>query len=82
MRLGKQMGLSPFSVNLVIAIVQDQARRGYRPDDCPRAAEPDLRMVPLVTTLSHSSSARAWRVAWLISSLILLELLIANWLLA
>jgi hypothetical protein len=45
-RLGKIMGLSAFDASLVIAIVQDQARRGYAPAYCPTAGEPQLRMVP------------------------------------
>ncbi len=45
--LGKRLGLTPFDANLVIAIVQDQARRGYAPELCPSAGEAQLRMVPL-----------------------------------
>ena len=45
-RLGKTMGLTAFDGNLIIAIVQDQARRGYAPAYCPTAGEPQLRMVP------------------------------------
>ncbi len=45
--LGKRLGLSPFDANLVIAIVQDQARRGYAPELCPSQGEAQLRMVPL-----------------------------------
>ncbi len=46
LRLGKVFGLTPFDTNLVIAIVQDQARRGHAPAYCPAAGEPQLRMVP------------------------------------
>jgi hypothetical protein len=46
MRLARTMNLSPFDASLVIAIVQDQARRGHDPAVCPRMAEPQLRMVP------------------------------------
>ena len=31
--MAKQLGLRPFDANLVIAIVQDHARRGLRPDE-------------------------------------------------
>ncbi len=46
LKLGKVFGLTPFDANLVIAIVQDQARRGHAPAYCPTAGEPQLRMVP------------------------------------
>lgn len=45
-RLGKVMGLSPFDANLVIAIVQDQARRGNSGGGCAAAAGPRLALVP------------------------------------
>lgn len=47
LRLGRMLGLSPFDSNLVVAIVQDQARRGYAPSHCPLAGEKQLTMVPL-----------------------------------
>lgn len=45
-RTGRVMGLTAFDCNLVIAIVQDQARRGHAPAYCPAAAEDALAMVP------------------------------------
>ena len=47
LRVGRMLGLSPFDSNLVVAIVQDQARRGYAPSHCPLAGEKQLTMVPL-----------------------------------
>ena len=47
LRLGKMLGLSPFDSNLVIAIMQDQARRGVMPQRCPAAGERQLALVPL-----------------------------------
>ena len=47
LRLGSLLGLSVFDANLVIAIVQNQARRGHRPEECPARGESQLRMVPL-----------------------------------
>lgn len=44
-RLGRVLGLSAFDANLVIAIVQDQARRGRAPVDCPAAAASQLTMI-------------------------------------
>jgi hypothetical protein len=46
LRLGKLLGLSAFDSNLVIAIVQDRARRGHAPDRCPFEARGQLAMVP------------------------------------
>lgn len=54
-RLGKVLGLAPFDVNLVIAIVQDQARRGHEPAACPGAAHPQLAMIALP---AHGRRAR------------------------
>ena len=48
--MARAFGLSAFDANLIIAIVQDQARRGYAPAFCPTAGEPQLRMVPLPST--------------------------------
>ena len=44
---GKGLGLSAFDANLVVAIVQDQARRGYRPEMCAGAGSEQLKMIPL-----------------------------------
>lgn len=52
-RLGELLGLTPFSVSLIIAIVQDQARRGNAPEDCPSAGEVQLRMVRLPEPRKH-----------------------------
>ena len=44
-RMGKMFNLTPFDANMIIAIVQDQARRGIEPHLCPTAGEPQLRMI-------------------------------------
>ena len=44
-RLGRTMGLTPFDANMIIAIVQDQARRGRSADAAPAAARPQLDMI-------------------------------------
>ena len=49
LQVGRMLGLTPFDANLVLAIVQDQARRGHAPAYCAAAGEPQLRMVPLPT---------------------------------
>lgn len=47
MRTGKVMGLSPFDCSLILAIVQDRARRGIAADHCPAAGESQLALIPL-----------------------------------
>lgn len=44
--LGRLLDLSSFDTNLIIAIVQDQARRGYAPAACAAAGERQLAFVP------------------------------------
>lgn len=44
-RLGRTMGLSIFDSNLVIAVVQDQARRGHRGHACATAGEAHLGLI-------------------------------------
>lgn len=46
MKTGKQMGLTPFDCSLILAIVQDRARRGIAPEQCPAAGESQLALVP------------------------------------
>lgn len=46
-QFARRLRLTPFDAQLIIAIVQDQARRGHAPALCPAAGEPQLRMVPL-----------------------------------
>ncbi len=76
--LGRLMGLTPFDANLIIAIVQDQARRGYEPDYCPTAGEPQLSLIPLprrtrIPSMFHGR--RALTIAAVIASIIAFELL-------
>jgi len=63
LRIGEMLGLSPFDSNLVIAIVQDQARRGYAPAQCPAAGEDQLTMIRLPDAhLSPSQQSRKRRL--------------------
>lgn len=79
-RVGQLLGLTPFSISLIIAIVQDQARRGYAPEDCPIAGEQQLRMVRLPST--EGRGPKAMRVALAIAGLLAIELLVVKaWLL-
>jgi hypothetical protein len=61
MKLGRVLGLSAFDATLVIAIVQDQARRGYAPGHCPAAAEAQLTMVRLPGGENDGEALRARR---------------------
>lgn len=82
-RLGRMMGLNVFDCNLVIAIVQDQARRGQKPGDCPTAGEAQLCMVPLprrVTFLQTLRRRPAMLIAGILATLIMIEMALLNWL--
>lgn len=47
MRQGKAMGLTAFDCSLILAIIQDRARRGITLDQCPAESEPQLALIPL-----------------------------------
>lgn len=82
-KIGKMMGLTAFDANLVIAIVQDQARRGYAPEYCPTAGEAQLAMVPLPKRELSDVEAKTRRIGFIcgiISVLIGLELVLLKWL--
>jgi len=80
--MGRKFGLTAFDANLVIAVVQDQARRGHRPEVCPRMGEPQLRMIaaPDRDDATRTRRARRWlRVGLIVAVLSAMELL-ALWL--
>ena len=77
-RMAKAFGLTAFDANLIIAIVQDQARRGYAPAFCPTAGEPQLRMVPLPTPRTWPR-VRLVRVTAFFGVLIAAELIMLLW---
>lgn len=81
-RLGKVMGMTAFDANLVIAIIQDQARRGYAADYCPTAGEPQLQMVPLprLTSVIHNfAGRRALMLACAIATVLAAEIIFFKW---
>ena len=78
-RLGKVLGLTPFDASLVIAIVQDQARRGHAPASCPAAGEAQLRMVPRPADRPASPMRRPLAVAGLLAVLLAAELMLLSW---
>lgn len=82
-RLGRLMGLTPFDCNLVIAIVQDQARRGYVAAECPTAAADQLQMVPVPrysSVLSRLRQHPALLVGGILVTMLVGELLLLRWL--
>ncbi len=82
-RLGRMLGLTPFDANLVIAIVQDQARRGHAPPACPAAAQQQLELItpPQRTTLwRRITSSRAMTIALILATLLLAEIILLSWL--
>lgn len=79
LRLGRLLGLTPFDCSLVIAVVQDQARRGYAPADCPAAGAQQLQMIPLRTAGSVIASLKRinlWQLTTILGSVIAFELLV------
>lgn len=53
---GKSMGLSAFDCSLILAIIQDRARRGIPLDQCPSVSEPQLALIPLPAMRSFKSA--------------------------
>lgn len=81
-RMARLFDLTPFDANMIIAIVQDQARRGIAPHLCPAAGEPQLRMItpPKRTTILQAIGSRyGTRVIALLSILIAIEAAILLW---
>lgn len=79
LKMGKMFGLTAFDANLIIAIVQDQARRGYAPAHCPTAGEPQLRMVPPPQSPKWMTGPRTFLIAGIIAGFIALELVVLAW---
>jgi hypothetical protein len=83
LRLGRLLGLTPFDTNLIIAIVQDQARRGFAPEYCPLAGERQLAMVARPADRSDHARRQRWLYsAGLLATLLAIELLLIKWFLA
>ena len=79
-RLGGMLHLSAFDANLVIAVVQDQARRGVAPQRCPhRGAEP-LSMIALPRRRSTWTRRKLlWRAVIIGAALLIEGLIVAAW---
>ncbi|MEM6334798.1 MAG: hypothetical protein AAF823_15800 [Planctomycetota bacterium] len=83
-RLGRSLGLNPFDANLIIAIVQDQARRGTLPEYCASAGHDQLAMVPLpqaTTWLDWLRPPRLLNTLIFVACLLGLQALLVAWML-
>lgn len=77
LRLGRVMGLSPFAANLVIAVVQDRARRGVVRDDLTHAAAADLALIPQ----AQPRRGNVWATTAAVAALLVMQALVLLWLL-
>lgn len=82
--LARLMGLTPFDANLIIAIVQDQARRGLAAEYCAAAGRRQLAMIPRPRKPGRFHGRRSGRrsgfeIAGWIVVLLTLELLVLAW---
>jgi hypothetical protein len=84
LRVGTALGLTLFDANLVIAIVQDQARRGYSPARCPAAGAAQLALLPMPAPRAPSqflAAARRMVSALVVIAAVLgIEVLLLYWL--
>lgn len=62
-RMGRMLGLTAFDVSLVIAIVQDQVRRGHSTLNAPGAGAAQLGMIQLKKGGRGSGWSRWWPAA-------------------
>ena len=78
-KMGKSFGLTSFDANLVIAILQDQARRGNLPQYCPQLAHSQLQLIPLPhqNTPTHTNKLK---LGFAIASVIAVEIAVLWWL--
>lgn len=78
MRTGKVMGLTPFDCSLILAVVQDRARRGIAPEYCPAAGESQLALIPLpqVRPMFSAFTTNPLQVALLAAGMIALQALL------
>jgi hypothetical protein len=81
-RLCRLLGLSLFDANLVIAIVQDQARRGHAGAEIASVAEPQLSMVELPIAARVTGALRRrkpFAVGFALGAMLGLEILAVYW---
>jgi len=81
-KLARVMGLSSFECNLIIAIVQDRARRGLAGDECPDAALEQLALVRQPAGQAYRERgrwARVMRVGAMAAALLAMQMLVIWW---
>lgn len=75
-RLGRLIGLTAFDANLIIAIVQDRARRGYPAAQCPTAAHEQLAMIAPPDSRAARRRRRAWATTGAVAAMIGIEIIV------
>ena len=70
---GKLLGLSAFDATLIIAIIQDRARRGLPPHTCPSAAADQLAVVSPQQERPAGSVISGTALVITVSAVLLLE---------
>lgn len=73
-KLGRMLGLTVFDANLVIAVIQDQARRGHRSLRCAHAGEAQLSMIAPPRTTPQTR--RRMRIAMITCAVLTVEMII------
>lgn len=75
---GKSMGLSPFDCSLILATIQDRARRGIALDECPAASASQLALIPRPTIRPFTSAlgTNPTRTLLIASGLLALQVLL------
>ena len=76
LRLGKVLGLKPFDTNLIIAIIQDRARRGCPASECPAAGAPQLALITLPDSRVPHRQRPAWATAVAVAAFLVIEALL------
>ena len=74
------IGLTAFDANLIIAIVQDQARRGHTGPAAPQAAQEQLAMISLPQQRRRAAHKRRLHISITVAIILTLELAIILWL--
>ncbi len=74
-RIGRTLGLSPFESNLIIAVVQDQARRGGQLHD----AAGSLAMLRHPQQASPARRTGGWRLLSWVCAALAIELIVLWW---
>ena len=75
-RLGKLLGLTPFDANLIIAIMQDRARRGHQSTECLAAGQEQLAMITLPEDRKSTRARRLLATAGALAALLALEMIL------